>query len=270
MSLIQTTGNYHTDLATAKAEGLFTTGRKPPKALLYAGIERHNNEAGAPESSNAQSEPGIIYLDPEAQVLAAVAALEADDEPVTVREAEPAPIYALPPAPAVANPAESEQLDALSDYGADVAAGLITQEEAIAAVYGPVDLAALEEAGDEEAIQAALLAMDQQAAQAAHSLAPVRATARAREAGGKKSPDQILEELELLCSDVAERGVKTIAALMGTSVSRLNKRIKAYQLLMGEEDIFNAFRAEQISYSALQEAAVRRDGLSQLRAKLTA
>lgn len=84
----------------------------------------------------------------------------------------------------------------------------------------------------------------------------------------RRSPADVLEELELICGDVQDRGVKAIAELRGTSVSRLTKKVKAYQVLACYSAVMEAFMAEKISLSFLSEMVVRRDGLDRILEKV--
>jgi len=78
------------------------------------------------------------------------------------------------------------------------------------------------------------------------------------------------ECLECLCGDVEVRGRRAIAQMLGTSVSRLTKRVKAYGIMRDRADIKEAFLDGKISFALLSEMAVRRDGLEQLQTALAA
>jgi hypothetical protein len=127
----------------------------------------------------------------------------------------------------------------------------------------PIDVAALEAAGDEAAVQEALLAMDAAEPQ------PVAAVKEPKVRRPAKSAEQVFEELECLMADVEAKGIKAIAELLGTSEGRLRKKVKAY-LLLKREDVLQGFTTGCFSYSFLCEMAVRRDGLEQLQAKIAA
>jgi len=96
----------------------------------------------------------------------------------------------------------------------------------------------------------------------------LRATSEAW-ARQRKAPAEVLTELECLWADAEDKGRKVIAQMLGTSTGRLGKRLKAYTILRDNDDIRAAFLAGRISYSALQELAVRRDGMEQLKALAT-
>lgn len=229
MNYITTTDNYFADLAAAIEEGLFTQSAKPKKALLYAEIERHNDEAAD-------------WAEQAATTAAAEAEEQAADwaEPESARE-EPVEVTVEQPS---------------------------------------VDIDALEVAGDEEAIQAALLAADEADAAAAEAVAvaqaaqvaQLKAARQAAKAGAagkpRRSPQEVLDELECIYADVQQHGRKVIAQMSGTSPARLAKRLKAYALLEGDSAIRQAFLDGTVSYSFLQEAAARRDGPAQIQAAI--
>lgn len=129
-----------------------------------------------------------------------------------------------------------------------------------------IDIKALEAAGDETAVSAALLAMDAEL----DRLAAATPAASKQRKSSKPSPEALLETLECVCADVETRGVVAIAQMLGTSRSRLTKRIKAYQLMQSNPQIKAAFLSGQLSFSFVCEMAIRRDGLTQILDRLSA
>lgn len=119
---------------------------------------------------------------------------------------------------------------------------------------------------DEVALQDELLALDAvEDAAKAEQRTQMQVAKKVR-----KAPTEILTELAQISADVELHGRQAIAEQLGTSVGRLVKRVKAYKIMQNDQRVLNAFIGGKLAYTFLQEAAVRRDGLQLIEARLQA
>lgn len=272
--MIATTDNYFADLQTAINSGLFPTGAKPKKASLYEAIAQYNTEF---QDFIQRAEEPADQL--EAEVVA---------EPVEATKQ-----WAMPfewvlihtfERPLRSDGERAWRVDADSDFHSkftelqaeypnyETRGDVHSQIEFWAYIRSikqvEVPVSQLEAEGKEAELQARLLEMD--AAEDAQKAQQPEATAQRKERTGSPSPEARLEQLELIHCDVAERGLKAIAELMGTSTGRLSKMVKAYAVLRDHDSIRAAFLAGKVKYSALCELAVRRDGVERLTGLISA
>lgn len=134
-------------------------------------------------------------------------------------------------------------------------------------------IAALEEAGDEDALGEALLALD--AEEDAIEAEAKQQRKAARKAQPSRTPEQIREqaeariaELAAIAAAVEAQGAQAVADERGTSRGHLAKLLKAHALLGDRPDIREAFLGGLIGFTFLCETAIRRDGLEQIDAIL--
>jgi chemotaxis protein histidine kinase CheA len=290
MTTIQIQNNYWADLTAAKEAGLFLPTAKPKKVDLYAAIEEHNKEEhdryalagayGLAAQYAVEERLGIVPADPE--VIEAAAEEPATALEIAIGDSVRRDVIGYQ-ANQIGTVIEIEEgtgrarvqwaknrtwfaLTGLIKVAAEMIEEGPAEEPAIAVEPEAAEIAA-EAEEDEEALQAALLAMDAAEDEIKAEQAEAAKKAKAAAKSSKKAPQEIMDELAALVAEVAIHGKKEMAARLGTSLNRLIRRVKAYEILQAHSDIREAFLAGRIGYYFLQESTIRRDGLDRLKAK---
>jgi hypothetical protein len=154
--MISITNNYFADLKTAIDAGLFPANSKPKKTALYDAIAAHN----ADQPAQSATPPAPLYLDPQ----------NAEPQPTELEtlkaafdEAQRDYQFGFASGDLKAQQAAAKRRAKILKQLADLKKPEVDQamiEARQVRQAAAVDITALEAAGDEDAVQAALLAMD--------------------------------------------------------------------------------------------------------------